>query len=107
MTTTCFDCGKEIGYGQPTIIKRCPECRKLATPTIRKRMSDPGGFLRELLLVDTSGIPAHIIAVESDAGATRVYVASEEMAEQGLCLMHYIRSEEVDITRAARIERAT
>lgn len=98
MSLACFACGKEIGDYAGEVIKLavCPECK--AVPFYRAA-ANPDKLLRDVLMYDEY---SDIIGIESDAGATRIYVGSREAIEQGSVLMHYIRTEEVPFDDALK-----
>jgi hypothetical protein len=101
MSTFCATCGAEVAFASGLAFTYCAGC-KPAPSAIQRFMKDPEAFLSSILLRDSMGDEAEIIGVESDVGATRVYVASERSIATGVALMHYIRSEELELTDALR-----
>lgn len=98
MSLTCFTCGKEMGdyTGEAIKLAVCPACK--AAPFYRSA-ANPDKLLRDVLMY---GEYSDILGLENDAGATRIYVGSREALEQGMVLMHYIRSEEVPFDAALK-----
>lgn len=98
MSLTCFHCGKEMGdyTGEAVKLTACPECR---AANFYRSASNPGKLLRGIFLHHEY---TDIIGVESDVGATRIYCASPQAIEQGVVMMHYIRSEEVPFDAALK-----
>lgn len=94
MSLYCFTCGKEMGdfTGDSTRLATCAECRM---DNFYRAASNPGRLLRDIFLHHEY---SDIIGIESDAGATRIYCASPQAIEQGVVMMHYVRSEEVPWT---------
>ena len=60
-----------------------------------KIIKNPGKLLSDLLLYDSFSQQAHIAGIENDAGATRIYVVSDEAICAGVVTRHYIRTEEL------------
>lgn len=101
MSLTCFNCGREMGdyTGEAVNLSTCSECKAEAAPYFYRAATSPEKLLRSIFL---HGEYRDIIGVESDVGATRIYTGSPEAIDQGVVMMHYIRSEEVPFTDALR-----
>jgi hypothetical protein len=97
MSMACFNCGKEIGdYASGSIkLTLCPECKAIDGSSFYRAAINPGKLLCNILMHHEY---EDIIGLENDCGATRIYVGSQQAIDQGVVLMHYIRSEEVPFT---------
>jgi len=59
---------------------------------------NPTKILADLLLFDSFPERAHLIGMENDKGATRLYVASETSIDAGVVTRHYIKTEEIPLS---------